>query len=59
MIDILMLLQTKDDLFENFFTIENNFFRNLQLHFGSVSKKDPLCIVIRFAKFESMLVKMY
>ena len=44
MIDILMSLQSKDDLFENFFTIDKITFASvllsnieLQLEFGSVS----------------------
>ena len=64
MIDKLISLLYKDDLFENFFTIDKISFAlvsisniELQLEFVCVSKKDPLCKVIRFAKFEPMLVK--
>ena len=46
MIDILMSLQSKDDLFENFLNIDKISFvsviinnEKLQLEFGSVSKK--------------------
>ena len=58
MICILMSLQSKDDLLEIFFTIDKVYFAcvslssiEIQLEFGSVSKKDPLWEVICFAKF--------
>ena len=56
MIDILMSFQSKDDLFENFFTIGKISFASvllinieLQLEFGSVSKK------IHFVRFSVLL----
>ena len=51
MIDILMSLLSKDDVFENFLTVDKKKFasvslsnQELQLEFGSVSKKDPLFV---------------
>ena len=64
MIDILMLSQTKDELLEYIFIIDKICFASaslnnieLRLAFGSASKKDPLCKVINFAKFEPKLAK--
>ena len=64
MIDMLMSLQSKDDLFQNFYTVDKISFASvshsnieLQLELGSASKKDPLCKVICFAKFETILAK--
>ena len=64
MIDILMSLQSKDVLFENFFTIGKICFASgslsnieLQLELCILSKIDPLCRVICVAKFEPMSVK--
>ena len=64
MIDILTSLLSKDDLFENFFSIDKIYFASvslnnieLQLDFGRVSNMDPLCKVICVAKFELILLK--
>ena len=63
-IDILMSLQSKDDLFENFFTIDKIYFAfvslnntGLQLQIGSVSKIGQSCKGICVPKFEPMLEK--
>ena len=64
MLDILMSLQAKDNLFENFIAIDKIYFASVlpsnmefQLEFGSASRKYPLCKVFRFAKFEPILLK--
>ena len=52
-VDMLMSLQSKDDLFDNFFAIDKISFAfvslnnmELLLEFGSVSRMDSLCKVI-------------
>ena len=62
----MMSLQSRDDLFVNFFTIDQisvafvslNSIK-LQLEFGIASKIDPHCNVICVAKFVPMFVKPF
>ena len=57
-------MPSKDVLFENMFTIDKISFASvsfdnieLQIVLGSILNKDPLCKVIRLAKFAPMLDK--